>query len=189
MLSSLNNKNPKIREKLLNPFLININPNIVTVIALIVAVIAGIFFYYGELLFALIFVLLNGFLDILDGQIAKKYKRTTKLGDFLDHTADRIADVAILLGITLSAYVVDVYGYALIIATLLTSYLGTQAQALTNKRIYGGLIGRSDRLILIAIFVILEFIYPGALYDGILVLLLLTIITFIQRFIKIWKVL
>lgn len=180
---------PNLRKKLLGRFVVNVNPDIVTLIALMIAVLAGIMFYKGALAIAVFLLLLNGFLDILDGEIAKRYKRTTKMGDFLDHTADRLADVSILLGITLSQYVHDTLGYALIIVTLLTSYLGTQAQAITKQRAYGGLIGRADRIMLVAIFTLAEICYPGALEYGIILLLVLTVVTFAQRFVHIFKVL
>lgn len=189
MLEYINNKNPNIRRKLLGRFTTNINPNIITVLALIVAFAAGASFYYMILPLAVFLVLLNGFLDILDGETAKMYNRKTKIGDFLDHTADRLADIVIILGITLSSYIPNIYGYGLIIATLLVSYLGTQAQALTGKRFYGGLVGRADRLILISVFGIAEIFYSGALYYGVLILLVLTVVTFFQRFYNILKTL
>ncbi|MBU3904659.1 MAG: CDP-alcohol phosphatidyltransferase family protein [Nanoarchaeota archaeon] len=184
MLHKFNN--PELRRKLLNPFVIDINPNIITVLAFVAALFAGLFFYYNYIYIGVFFVLLNGFFDILDGEIAKRYKRTSKLGDFLDHVFDRFSDIAILLGITLSSYVPEIYGYSLIVMTLLVSYLGTQAQALMLKRNYGGLIGRADRLFLIIIFGLLTVVDSNMLCYGVLVLLGLSFITFIQRFYKIY---
>ena len=185
MLHKLNT--PDLRRKLLKPFVVNIDPNVVTGLAFIAALFSGMFFYYNYVYLGIVFILLNGFFDILDGEIAKKYKRTSKLGDFLDHTFDRLSDVAILLGITLSAYVPNLYGYLLIIMTLLVSYLGTQAHALTKKRDYGGLIGRADRLFLIIVFGGLTAVDSNMLYYGVLVLLGLSGITFVQRFYKIYS--
>ena len=178
---------PELRRKLLKPFIVNIDPNVVTVLAFIVALFAGLFFYYNYVYAGVLFILLNGFFDILDGEIAKKYKRTSKLGDFLDHTLDRLSDIVILLGITWSTYVPDFYGYLLIIMTLLISYLGTQAHALTKKRDYGGLIGRADRLFLLIVFGLLTAVDSNMLCYGVLVLLGLSVITFIQRFYKIYS--
>jgi len=43
---------------------------------------------------------------------------------------------------------------------LMSSYLGTQAQAVGVGRFYGGLLGRADRLVLIMVFGIIGLIYP-----------------------------
>ena len=184
MLDKLNKQH--IRQKLLNPFIINVNPNYITFIALVSAICAGILFYYDMILIAVFMVFVNGFLDILDGEISKKYKRETKLGDFLDHMFDRISDMIILLGITLSSYVPDVYGYGLMIMTLLVSYLGTQSHALLGKRNYSGMMGRADRLILIIVFSLLTLIYINMLYYGVIIMIIFSIITFIQRFYRIY---
>ncbi|UCD04356.1 MAG: CDP-alcohol phosphatidyltransferase family protein [Candidatus Woesearchaeota archaeon] len=167
--------------RFLDIFVIRIDPNKITTLALIVAIIAGYFFYSGNILLAAIFVLLNGFLDVLDGRIAKKYG-TTKFGDFLDHTVDRLADVAILVGIALSEFVPVELGFAALVSLLLVSYLGTQSQAITHKRVYSGMVGRADRLVIISIASILNIFYGKALYYGIWLILILSIFTFIQRF-------
>jgi phosphatidylglycerophosphate synthase len=167
--------------KFLDIFVIKINPDIVTSLALIAAIIAGYFFYSGSILLAALFVLLNGFLDILDGRIAKKYG-TSKFGDFLDHTFDRLADVAILVGIALSESVPVELGFSALVALLLVSYLGTQAHALTHKRVYSGIVGRADRLVILSIASILTIFYDKALYYGVWIILVLSIFTFLQRF-------
>jgi len=180
-------KKTRIRSKLLAPFVININPNIISLLSLIAAILGGMYFYYNLISYAVLFVFLNGFFDALDGEIARK-RGASVLGDFLDHTFDRLSDVAILLGITLGGYVPEQLGFFLIIITLLVSYLGTEAQALTKGRLYAGLLGRAERLVLIMIFGILQLVYGGnMIYDGILILIAFSIITFIQRFVKIYR--
>lgn len=171
-----------LRKAVFKPFLINIDPNIISSAALLAALFAGYLFWQGFFLLAAVFVLLNGFLDVLDGEIAKFYKKETKFGDFIDHAFDRIADVAILLGITLTANVPDWLGYSTIIAVLLVSYLGTEAQTLTSKRLYSGILGRSDRLIVLTIAGFLTIQFTSAIYWGTLLILVLSILTFAQRF-------
>ena len=187
MLNNFSKKYPRIREKLVKPFLVNIDPNIITFLGFIVALISGYLFFINSILIASVLVLLNGFLDILDGAIAKKFNRITKLGDFLDHSFDRLADIVILAGITFSPLIPDWIGILVIIFVFLVSYLGTQAQALNFKRLYGGLIGRSDRIIIIFLGGILTVFYPPSLYYAMLVLLILSIVTFFQRFFIIYN--
>ena len=63
---------------------------------------------------------------------------------------DRYADVVIIVG--LAAGVEQwVLGIAAVTGVLMTSYLGTQAQAVGLDRVYGGALGRADRLALVGI--------------------------------------
>ena len=44
---------------------------------------------------------------------------------------------------------------------LMSSYLGTQAQAVGLKRNYGGILGRADRLVLLMVFGAVEVVVPS----------------------------
>src|SRR5256885_1489297 len=71
-------------------------------------------------------------------------------GDFLDHVLDRYADVFMLGGIAFNAtYCRLGVGTLALLGVLLTSYMGTQAQAVGQGRAYGGVLGRADRLVLL----------------------------------------
>lgn len=189
MLPYLSKKYLNVRKKILKPFIIKINPNIVTIVALLVALAAGLSFYYDLVLLAGFLVLLNGFLDVLDGEIAKQFGKATKLGDFLDHTLDRVADIFIFLGITFHPSVPLWLGFSTIIVVLMVSYLGTQAHALCKKRIYGGLLGRADRILFLFIFSIAYVFYAKSLYYGIWLIFILSLVTVIQRFWYSYKIL
>src|SRR3989344_6106702 len=119
MIPELSATFPELRKKLMKPFVVDVNPNMVSIAALLVAITAGYFLWQNLLLPAAVFVLLNGFLDMLDGEIAKTFKKETKFGDFLDHSFDRIADVAIVIGLALNPFVPDYLGYLAAIPILL----------------------------------------------------------------------
>jgi archaetidylinositol phosphate synthase len=102
-------------------------------------------------------VLLAGIFDVVDGEVARRTGRSSARGDFLDHVFDRYADVAILLGIALSSYADPLLALLALVSLLLVSYLGTQAQALGLGRLYGGLLSRADRLVVLALATFLEF--------------------------------
>lgn len=187
MLSELSKKFPDLREKILRPFLFDIDPNIITFFAFISAIFAGYFYFEGYIYYATFLVFLNGFLDVLDGEIAKKFGRAGKLGDLMDHTFDRLSDIVIFLGLTYSIFISQSLGYLTIITVLMVSYMGTQAHALTNRRLYSGLIGRSDRLLILILGGIATLCYPLAVSYAILLILVLSIITFFQRLWESWK--
>ena len=108
---------------------------------------------YVPLLFfeAASFVFAGGVFDALDGYVARKQGLTSKRGDYLDHVLDRYADTVILLGVAFSGWADPYLGLVALVSLLLSSYLGTQAQAVTGKRMYGGLLGRADRIVLVSL--------------------------------------
>jgi archaetidylinositol phosphate synthase len=145
----------------------NINPNLLTWLALLFSVIAGGFFYLSNpvtelqnyfLFFAAFFVFLNGLFDAIDGKVAKLTNKATARGDFLDHALDRYADVFMVGALALSSWCRPPIGLLAIIGVLLTSYMGTQAQAIGFKRDYSGLLGRADRLTLLIVFPLVQHI-------------------------------
>jgi CDP-diacylglycerol--glycerol-3-phosphate 3-phosphatidyltransferase len=189
---------------------IGISPNFLSVLSFFFAVLAGLFFFFAGnstrshysfnplLLLAGVFVCLNSFLDALDGVLARETGNASKKGDFLDHVIDRYSDVFIIGGIIFGGYVSWEIGIIAIIGVLLSSYMGTQAQAVGLRRVYGGLIGRADRLLIIIAATFLTLIYPhpiplsGSLsfpFLGwtIVIFALLCNATALQRFFYAWR--
>jgi len=126
-----------------------ITPDSCTVLSLIAAAGAGIGFYFYEIGIGTACILLNAIFDALDGSIARAMDIQSLKGDFLDHTVDRYADIFMICGIfagPLCPWQIGVFGLT---GVLMASYLGTQAQAVGIGRLYGGFLGRADRLILL----------------------------------------
>ncbi|MCI4344921.1 MAG: CDP-alcohol phosphatidyltransferase family protein [Thermoplasmata archaeon] len=148
--------------RLANPFL-SWDPARISALSLLASVGAGVLAllarWEGPLLFLPVAVLIftGGVFDALDGEVARRTKRASLRGDFLDHVYDRYADVAILLGLAASGFVNPVLTLLGLVSLLLVSYLGTQAQAVGGGRAYGGLLGRADRLLLLTAVTFLEF--------------------------------
>jgi len=134
---------------------------VISFLSLIFALLAGISFYLSHApLYVLsggIFVFLNSLFDALDGKVAKITGKQSKRGDFLDHTIDRYSDIFILLGIILGPLSRTWLGIFAIIGVLMTSYMGTQADAVGVSRDYGGIAGRAERLLLLIFFSFLYF--------------------------------
>src|SRR3989475_1315123 len=133
--------------------MLRVNPNAVSWIAFLAAVGAGVSFFIGGrgfLSLALVLILVNSYLDALDGKIAKMAGKSSARGDFLDHVLDRYADVFMLGGVAFNAMYCHLeVGTLALLGVLLTSYMGTQAQAVGQGRAYGGILGRADRLVLL----------------------------------------
>ena len=177
-----------------------VTPNGWTIVSLFCAFGAGVAFAFGKPLLGVILVLLNAFFDVLDGALARYMNKANPIGDYLDHVFDRYADCAIVIGILVwgimgtnawtcpvPAWVIGIFA---ITGVLLSSYMGTQAQAVGLKRNYGGVLGRADRLILLIVLGVAEFIYPNPIFLGLSFLGWLLVIygvlghiTAIQRFV------
>ncbi|WP_254767875.1 CDP-alcohol phosphatidyltransferase family protein [Salinilacihabitans rarus] len=141
---------------------------------------------------ALVFV--NGWLDIVDGALAREQGVASEGGDLLDHVLDRYADIVIVGG--LAAGVEDyLLGFLAVTGVVMTSYLGTQAQAVGLDRVYGGLVGRADRLAIIGVVGFLAYplsgAYAGLTLVGWLLVFLAVVghVTALQRFVHAWSAL
>lgn len=180
---------------------IGMEPNILTFISLLFAALAGISFYFSyEFPFLLLIIpfliLANGFLDALDGKVARLKKKESKKGDFIDHAIDRFADVFIVGGLAASPWCNPLIGIAATSAMLLTSYMGTQAQAVGYGREYGGLLGRADRLVILifapfiqyTLFVFNINIFEQSFFQWVMIYFAIVgIITAVQRFVAVLK--
>jgi Phosphatidylglycerophosphate synthase len=162
-----------IADRLLTPFVagadrVGLTPNSVSVISLAVAAAAAAAFLIAEPLLYVagsVFVFANGWLDLIDGALARRQETASAGGDLLDHVIDRYADLTIIGGLAAG---VDSFalGFLAVTGVLMTSYLGTQIQAVGLGRAYGGLVGRADRLALIGVGGVGAAVVSGPIVGG-----------------------
>jgi archaetidylinositol phosphate synthase len=172
---------------------LRLTPNICTIIALLGSVAAGIAFYLADILLGVLMVAVNAVFDAIDGAIAREQQTASPKGDFLDHVLDRYADIFIITGIFAGGFASWEIGVFALTGVLMSSYLGTQAQAVGAGRFYGGVLGRADRLVLLMVAGFLDLAIPGGVlgmsYLGWLLVIfgLFGHITALQRFIFVWR--
>ncbi len=180
-----------------NPFIavsikMGLTPNILTVGSLIAAIAAGVFFYFNNIVPAVVMVALNAGFDALDGALARAMNIQSPKGDFLDHVVDRYADIFIITGIIGGGNSGWLLGIFALTGVLMSSYIGTQAQAVGVGRFYGGVLGRADRLLLIMVAGVLTLVFPEGVFGVPLLGWLLVIFgvfghfTAVQRFRHTW---
>lgn len=146
--------------------LINVNPNMISWAGLVLAFACGFVFGFSGrdgmdwlLPVGALMVIVSGYFDALDGKVAKLSGKAGPKGDYLDHVFDRYADVFMIGGVAFCATWCDPYlGMLALVGVLLTSYMGTQAQAIGAPRLYAGLLGRADRVVLSTLFPLIQFI-------------------------------
>ena len=189
----------EVGAKILDPIAKNIplGPMSISFLSLLTAIASGYSFYTVEydlsnkefLLLGSALVFLTAVLDALDGIVARKRGLSSKRGDLVDHTLDRVADILIIGGIALGPLVNTVVGFAAIIGVLMLSYMGTQAQAVGAGREYAGLLGRADRLIVLMLVPIVHFLNQEYNYMELMCYAFAIICTLsaIYRFQRIWK--
>ena len=139
------------------PFLFRraINPNLLTVVGTLVSIGSAAAFALGRFGWGAVLILVGGIFDLVDGVIARRHGTATAFGAFLDSTLDRLADMAILLGIMLhyaargDAGTVLLAGVALI-ASVLTSYAKARAEQFVSS-FEGGLLERGERLFILGV--------------------------------------
>jgi len=193
VLDSYRTKVDGILTGISRPF-IKVNPNMISVMSLIFAALTGLLFFLNGIFMIVSFftLLLSALFDAIDGKVARINGLASKKGDLIDHVFDRYSDVFIILGFSFSVYAQLWVGMLAIIGIMLTSYLGVQSQALGLRRNYSGILGRADRLVLMLVFILIQYSFRfSVLYHGVLItpidilLIVLAIagnITAIQRF-------
>ena len=156
-----------------------------TVIGLVFAIGTALLIADGHLLLGVFGVILTGLPDILDGSVARQSGRAGPRGAFFDSVCDRVADAAIFLGV--AWYLADEGKYlpVLVLAVLALSMLITYERARAESlgfQARGGLMERAERLVLLGVGLAFDILVPI-----LWVMLALTALTAIQRFVKVWR--
>lgn len=163
-----------------------INPNFLTFIGLVVNFWAAVMFATGLFKTAAIVIFFAGFLDMLDGQVARRQNRVTAFGAFYDSTLDRYSDMALYMGIMVyyavngrSSYVI--LGAVATAGSVMVSYARARAESLIPL-CKVGFMERPERLVLLII---------GGLFDRMApvlwVIAVVSTLTVIHRIIFTWQ--
>jgi len=156
-----------------------LSPNVWTCVglafALIAAVVYGIGIEFG-LIIGGVLLLVSGFFDIVDGQVAKVTGKSSKKGSYFDSMFDKIAEVAIFLGILVGGYADPYLVLLAITISLLVSYARAKSDALNIKLQGVGIGERAERLLVIAIIGII-----GYMEIAVMIVVVIAGITLVQR--------
>jgi CDP-diacylglycerol--glycerol-3-phosphate 3-phosphatidyltransferase len=163
-----------------------VNPNILTFFGLLVNFWAAAMFATGRFRTAAIVIFFAGFLDMLDGQVARRQNRVTAFGAFYDSTLDRLADMALYMGLLVYYSMSGRTPYVVLSAvatasSVMVSYARARAESLipTCKV---GFMERPERLVLLII---------GGLFNSMAaalwVIAVVATITVIHRIVYTWE--
>jgi CDP-diacylglycerol--glycerol-3-phosphate 3-phosphatidyltransferase len=162
----------------------SITPTAVTWSGFLAAICAASLVITGHLFAAGFVVLITGFLDILDGALARYTAQTTPFGAVIDSVLDRLSEAVVLLGI-LVLYAGEQYfagilivGVALI-GSLLVSYIRARAEAM-GLECQVGLFTRAERVIVLALGLLLSQI-DYAPVTALAIIAMFSFVTVVQR--------
>lgn len=121
--------------------------------------------------------------NALDGMVAARTGTARPLGEVLNETGDRVGDVAAFLPVALVPGVPDLLVAGTLAAMLISSYLGVVVKAAGGRRLYGGILGKPDRMLVLgAAAVVALFLSPDSVFVAALWIVLGgSVVTFFQR--------
>ena len=158
-----------------------LSPNFWTVVGLGFALLSAIAYGMGiefGLIIGGVLLLVSGFFDMVDGQVARVTGKTSKVGSYLDSMFDKIAETAIFLGILVGGYAEPYLVLLAITLSLLVSYARAKSDSLNIKLQGIGIGERAERLLAIAIIGIIGYMEPA-----VIIVVIIAGITLIQRMI------
>ena len=158
-----------------------INPDVLTLVGMLIAAAAGLAFAEGAFRLAGGLLVAGGFFDLVDGVVARHFEISTRFGAFLDSSLDRVVDILVMLGLLIfyvrePSWVGVALCAVILVASVLTSYAKARAE-LVLDRMPGGLLERGERVGLLAVGAILGLVWPV-----LWVLAIGTVVTVGQRF-------
>jgi CDP-diacylglycerol--glycerol-3-phosphate 3-phosphatidyltransferase len=164
---------------------IGISADQVTLLGLAASLACGLAIATGHLGWGAFFLFIAGMTDVLDGAVAKSGGTAGPRGAFFDSVCDRVSD-SVVLGGAAWYYAgrdphLTVLAFAVAVLSLLVSYERARAEGLgLNGK--GGLMERAERMMVLGLG--LTF---GHLTIALWLLVVLTGMTVVQRFVLVWR--
>ncbi len=162
-------------------------PDHLTIAGMVIAIGASIAIGAGYLPLGLLLVILAALPDLLDGALAKASNTSSQRGAFFDSVVDRVTDALLFGGV--AWYFTNEHSpktallpLAVSAVSSVISYERAKAESL-GLSAKGGLMERAERIILLC----LGLLFPVLLLPIMWIMLALTAVTAVQRFVKVWK--
>src|SRR5467141_635943 len=139
-----------------------INPNVLTLMGLVVNTYAAFLFGYANggnqrrmFFYAGLVIIGSGFFDLVDGRVARASNRVTRFGGFFDSIVDRYSDASLFFGLLVFFARGDRFFYVVLtafvmVSAIMVSYTRARAESLIGScRV--GFMERPERLVLVII--------------------------------------
>lgn len=166
---------------------VGIKADHLTALGVIISVVAGLAVAQGWLFLGAMLLAASAIPDVLDGAVAKASGTSSPRGAFFDSVSDRVSDTFVLGGV--AWYLASSSGahaallpFAVVGASNLVSYERARAESLGFSA-RGGLMERAERMLLLG----LGLMFSAVLIPALWLLLVLTLITAVHRFVMVWR--
>jgi phosphatidylglycerophosphate synthase len=174
--------------------LTRINPNILTLMGLVVNTYAAFLFGYATganqrrmFFYAGLVIIGSGFFDLVDGRVARASNQVTRFGGFFDSVVDRYSDASLFFGLLVfyargNRFFYVVLTALVMISAIMVSYTRARAESLIGTcRV--GFMERPERLVLLIIGALFSYVMAPVLW----VLAVLSTITVVHRILYTWQ--
>ena len=170
---------------------LGLTANQVTVISFFIGISSGVFFYFDQLFIAVFVLWLSGYLDAVDGSMARQTKTTSSWGTVMDITFDRLVEISVILGIAFRfpelqwALLLLAVSIIFSMTVFLTVGAVSEKQGIKSFYYQAGVAERTEGFILLTLMMVV------ADYRLIITLIFFAVETFtgIQRFLEAKKIL
>ncbi|MGO1042745.1 CDP-alcohol phosphatidyltransferase family protein [Clostridioides difficile] len=170
---------------------LKLTPNNVTIIALIVGISTSLFIYLDMRVLAIITLWVSGYLDAVDGDMARSSNKTSLFGTLMDITFDRIVEISMILVFGLKMIDVRLNLMILLSSILMSMTIFLTVGALTDKKCMksfyyqAGVAERSEGFILFTLMILFQS-YIGMIANLFSIVVLFTAV---QRLLEAKKIL
>ena len=197
MLNRFREKITPITTRIGNSFgSLGLSPTFWSMIGFAFAILSSIFFGLTNFLnqqglefpwqvIASIMLLISGFFDIVDGSVARVMKKTTTRGAFLDSNFDKVSEALIFIAIAIGGLSNPILAMIALSTSILVSYLRARAESLGIELKGIGVGERAERLLILAISGLIPI--SGSIQWGVMIIILISAFSFIQRFMYVLK--
>ena len=165
---------------------LGITPNHLTILGMVLAGVTAYMYTKAPgnrnyLLYSAGMFIVSGFIDAIDGVLARSTGKVTRFGGFFDSVADRYSDAIVYSGI-IAAGLCDLWaGLLALFGSMLVSYARARAEMEGVNMAGIGIAERAERMIFLALCTLAAYWYPQALNYGIIILAALAHMTVLQR--------
>ena len=176
---------------------IGVTPNLATFIMLCFSILSYVTLVcFSNLFLFSIFVFITGFLDGVDGAIARIKKKATLFGGFFDSVMDRMSEFVIFFALLIYSWNSLLWGiidmkfiiFMSFFSSIMISYLRSRAEVFFKGDFDFGLMARSERLFYLVITMMIANFY-GYFNEFLFIFMLLVLTTAFFRYFKTAKLL
>lgn len=163
-----------------------VTPNMLTILGVLLASVTGYAYTLAPknrvfLVYSGALIIVSGFVDAIDGVLARSTGKVTRFGGFFDSVADRYSDAVIYTGIIVAGLCNQLIGLVTLFSSMLVSYARARAEMEGVKMAGIGLAERAERMMFLSLCSIVAYWWGPALEYGVIVLAALALITVAQR--------